>query len=75
MMPPTPKRFPTDVKQLTDEFHAFVTDPAPSRGDRPFIQDLHEAAPEMVEVLEHMVLDGVEAREDVAAYAEYLLNQ
>ena len=47
---------------------AFVTDPSPSRNERPVIQELNDLHPESVDVLESMLLDGTEAREDVAAY-------
>jgi hypothetical protein len=57
-----------DENGLTDALLDFVTDPRATRNDRPVIQDLHDLAPGMVPVLEAMVLDGVEAREDVAAY-------
>jgi hypothetical protein len=57
-----------DESGLTDALLEFVTDPRASRNERPVIQDLHDLAPGMVPVLEAMVLDGVEARSDVAAY-------
>jgi hypothetical protein len=61
-------RLLVDEDGLTDALLAFVTDPRASRNDRPVIQDLHDLAPGMVPVLEAMVIDGVEQREDVAAY-------
>ena len=61
-------RLLVDENGLTDALLDFVTDPQASRNDRPVIQDLHELAPGMVPVLEAMVLDGVEDREDVANY-------
>lgn len=61
-------RLLVDENGLTDALLEFVTDPHATRNDRPVIQDLHDLAPGMVPVLEAMVLDGVEAREDVAAY-------
>jgi hypothetical protein len=57
-----------DEDGLTDALLDFVTDPRATRNDLPVIQDLHDLAPGMVPVLEAMVIDGVEAREDVAAY-------
>lgn len=63
-----------DEEGLTDELFAFVTDPRGSRGERPVIQELHDVAPHMVPVLEHMVLDGVDAREHVAAYVRAALG-
>ncbi len=62
-----------DENGLTDALLDFVTDPRGSRNDRPVIQDLHELAPGMVSVLEAMVLDGVEERDDVAAYVHAML--
>jgi hypothetical protein len=61
-------RLLVDEDGLTDALLDFVTDPRATRNDRAVIQDLHDLAPGMVPVLEAMVLDGVEAREDVAAY-------
>jgi hypothetical protein len=61
-------RLLVDEDGLTDALLDFVTDPYASRNDRPVIQDLHDLAPGMVPVLEAMVIDGVEEREDVAAY-------
>jgi hypothetical protein len=61
-------RLLVDEDGLTDALLEFVTDPRASRNDRPVIQDLHELAPGMVPVLEAMLIDGVEAREDVADY-------
>ena len=57
-----------DESGLTDALHDFVTDPRASRNDKPVIQDLYELAPNMVPVLEAMVIDGVEDRKDVADY-------
>jgi len=80
MAPPVPKRegmirpaspffrLLVDESGLTDALLDFVTDPRASRNDKPVIQDLHDLAPGMVPVLEAMVLDGVEDRQDVAAY-------
>src|SRR5437660_7227990 len=61
-------RLLVDEDGLTDALLDFVIDPRGSRNDRPVIQDLHDLAPGMVPVLEAMVLDGVEARTDVAEY-------
>ena len=61
-------RLLVDEDGLTDALLDFVTDPRASRNDRPVIQDLHELAPGMVPVLEAMVIDGVEDRQDVADY-------
>ena len=61
-------RWTVDLDALTDEAYAFVTDPHPSRTERPVIQELHEINPESVDVLESMLIDGTEEREDVAEY-------
>ena len=61
-------RFEVDLDALTDAMWAFVTDPHPSRNERPVVQALHDVHPESVEVLEAMLLDGTEERGDVAAY-------
>lgn len=61
-------RLLVDEDGLTDALLAFVTDPHATRNDLPVIQDLHELAPGMVPVLEAMVIDGVEERQDVADY-------
>jgi hypothetical protein len=57
-----------DHEALIDEMHAFVTDPQPSRNERPVIVELGDLHPESVDVLESMLLDGTEERQDVAAY-------
>jgi hypothetical protein len=66
-------RLLVDEDGLTDALHEFVTDPRASRNDLPVIEDLHEIAPGMVPVLESMVLDGVEKRQDVADYVRAVL--
>lgn len=63
-------RLQTDLDDLTDAMHAFVTDPHPSRNDRPVIQELNDINHEIVDVLECMVLDGTEDRRDVAAFVD-----
>jgi hypothetical protein len=61
-------RFDVDLEMLTDAMWAFVTDPRPSRNERPVVKALDDIHPESVDVLESMLLDGTEEREDVAAY-------
>jgi hypothetical protein len=61
-------RIQVDTEALTDAAFAFVTDPLPSRNERPVILELNEFNPEAVDVLECMVMDGTEERRDVAAY-------
>ena len=64
-----------DEKALTDELFAFVSDPHPSRTRRPVIDELHDYAPEMVDVLECMILDGVDHRHYVADYVHAVFRQ
>lgn len=61
-------RIQVDTEALTDAAFAFVTDPHPSRNERPVIHELNDFNPEIVDVLECMVLDGTDERQDVAAY-------
>ncbi|HEX6605554.1 MAG TPA: hypothetical protein VF276_01450 [Chloroflexia bacterium] len=61
-------------RALTDELYDYVTDPSPARNDRPVIEELDEVAPDMVPVLECMVLDGVEEREHVADYVHSVVH-
>ncbi len=59
-----------DLEALTAEAFAFVTDPHASRNERAVIHALNDMRPEVVDVLEAMVLDGTEDLADVAAYLE-----
>jgi hypothetical protein len=61
-------RLDVDIDALTDAMLAFVTDPHPSRNERPVVKALDDIHPESVEVMESMLLDGTEDRADVAAY-------
>jgi hypothetical protein len=61
-------RFDVDIEALTDAMLAFVTDPRPSRNERPVVKALDDIHPESVDVMESMLLDGTEDRADVAAY-------
>ena len=61
-------RFDVDLEALTDAMWEFVTDPRPSRNARPLVKALDDIHPDSVDVLEAMLLDGPEEREDVAAY-------
>ncbi|MGI8968731.1 MAG: hypothetical protein ACR2GA_06480 [Chloroflexota bacterium] len=67
-------RLQVDEDALTDELFAYVTDPYATRNDRPVIEELHDVAPDMVEVLESMVIDGVDARHYVADYVRAALT-
>ena len=57
-----------DLDDLTDAMYAFVTDPHPSRNERPIVQELSDVNHDLVDVLECMVLDGTEERQDVADF-------
>ncbi len=61
-------RFDVDLEALTDAMWAFVTDPLPSRNERPVVKALDDLHPESVDVMEAMLLDGAEERADVADY-------
>ena len=67
-------RLEANEAALTEALYAFVTDPRATRGERAVIQELHEVAPEMVDVLESMVIDGVEQRYHVADYVHAVLG-
>jgi hypothetical protein len=68
-------RIEVDQAALTDELFAFVTDPHPSRNDRPVVDELHDVAPEMVDVLECMIIDGVDQRQFVADYVQTVMHE
>jgi hypothetical protein len=61
-------RYDIDLDALTDAMFGFITDPHPSRNERPVVKALDDFHPDSVEVMEAMLLDGTEEREDVAAY-------
>ena len=63
-------RLQVDLDELTDAMFAFVTDPNPSRNDRPVIQELGDINHDLVDLLECMVLDGTDERQDVADFVE-----
>lgn len=63
-----------DLDELTDAMYGFVTDPTPARNERAVIQELDDINPDIVDVLECMVLDGTEERQDVADYANALFG-
>jgi len=67
-------RIEVDELALTDALYTFVTDPHASRNELPVVQELHSFVPEMVSVLENMVLDGVEERQDVAEYVNFVFG-
>ena len=59
----------TSLDDLTDAMFEFVTDPQPSRNQRPIINELGDINHDLVDLLECMVLDGTEDRQDVADFA------
>ena len=63
-------RLQVDLDDLTDAMFAFVTDPLPSRNDRDVILELNDINHDLVDVLECMVLDGTNDRDDVAAFVQ-----
>jgi hypothetical protein len=68
-------RIQVDEAALTDELFAFVTDPHPSRSDRPVVNELHDVMPDMVDVLESMIIDGVDQRHYVADYVRTVVHE
>jgi uncharacterized protein YndB with AHSA1/START domain len=65
-------RLQVDEVALTDELFAYLRDPAARGVDRPLVRWLRSVAPEVVPVLESMLLDGVEDRPDVAHFVHAL---
>ena len=63
-------RYDVNLDELTDAMWEFVTDPHPSRNERPVVKALDDIHPDRVDVLEAMLLDGTEERSDVAAYVD-----
>lgn len=63
-----------DLDSLTDLCFTFVTDPSPKRGQRLAMVELQDMAPQVVDVLEAMVLDGVDDRPEVAHYIQYVFG-
>lgn len=74
-MPRFVRLYVEDEAEFTDEAFAFVTDPsASSRNARPLVLELNDLAPEIVDVLESMILDGVEERGHVADYVHAIVT-
>ena len=63
-----------DLDSVTDVCFDFVTDPSPRRGQRVAIIELQDTAPHVIDVLESMVLDGIEDRTEVAHYVQYVFG-
>lgn len=68
-------RLQVDEPALTDALFKFVVDPTPARNERPVIHELHEINPDMVSVLEHMIIDGVDQRNYVEEYVRAVLGE
>ncbi len=68
-------RIQVDEAALTDALFDFVTDPRSSRNDRPVVRELNDVAPEIIEVCESMILDGVDERHYVADYVHAVVNR
>jgi hypothetical protein len=67
-------RLQVDLDDLTDAMYDFVTDPNPSRNERPVIHELNEINHDLVDVLECMVLDGTDERQDVADFVQVVFG-
>ncbi len=68
-------RLNVDEAVLTDALYDYVVDPsATSRNARPVIVELGDVAPEMVEVMESMILDGVDERHYVQDYVHAIVT-
>jgi hypothetical protein len=68
-------RLLADQEKFTDELFAFITDHnADNRNERAIVSVLHEVAPQVVDVAECMILDGVDERHYVADYVRAILT-
>ncbi len=68
-------RLAVDETTLTDALYEFVVEPsANSRNTLPVILELNDVAPEMVEVMESMILDGVDQRHYVEDYVHAVVT-
>lgn len=68
-------RLLSDQEKFTDELFAFITDHnADNRNQRAIISFLHEIAPQVVDVAECMIIDGVDERHYVADYVRAILS-
>jgi hypothetical protein len=63
-----------DLDSVTDVCFGFVTDPSPRRSQRLAIVELQDMAPHVIDVLESMVLDGIEDRAEVAEYVQFVFG-
>lgn len=67
-------RVSVDEAGLTDAMFEFITDPRPTRNERPVVQALSDMHPDSVDVMEAMALDGTDDRADVAAYVHFVFG-
>lgn len=67
-------RLRIDESSFVDEAFAFVTTPDASRYDRPVVDELSRLAPDVLPVLETMVIEGVDQWHDVADYLRGTLS-
>ena len=65
----------SDLEGLADVCFTYVTDPHPSRSAYPVIEALEDIAPHVVEVLEAMLLDGVDEQREVEEYLNYVFKK
>lgn len=64
-----------DESAFTDALYEFVIDPTPARNERAVALELNELMPDVVDVLESMVLDGTEDRQDIADFVAALFTE
>ncbi len=70
-------RFQVDEKGLVDGLYSFITEPrAAVRNALPIVMELREGPNFLIpwDLVENMVLDGVEERQDVADYVQYVVG-
>jgi hypothetical protein len=65
-------RVEVDNEALIDAYYAYVTDPHPGRNDAH--AEVLDEGPVPPEVLEHMVIEGVDDRRHVADLVTYCLE-
>jgi len=71
-------RVEVQADELIDSILGFVTEQDTARRNAlPIARELQESATALIpfEMLETMVLDGVQARQDVADYVHYVLRR
>ena len=71
-------RLQVDEKGLVDGLFAFVTEPrAAVRNALPIVTELREGPNFLIpwDLVENMVLDGVEERQDVADYVHHVVER